>query len=191
MTELSSKKAILTSLSWAKADKAVILNWLENKPISKFEKTDSDKLNHALRTISKYSLGIHEDIPIEALALINTFLNKYYSDLTLQDIITAFEQFCMGTLGELKHFGIFSVDFVSKVLNRYCRNRDEVIRAFKIAQESKQRQISEPPISDEQFNEYLDKLAAMNIYIKSPDKPQQKITKRSLRQFFQETKHRK
>lgn len=181
----------MTSLSWAKEDKQIILNWLENKPISKFEKSDSDKLNISLRAISRYSLGIHEDIPIEALALINTFLNKYYSDLTLQDIINSFEQYCMGSLGELKHFGIFSVDFISKVLNKYCRNRDEVIRAFKIAQKRNQKQLAEPPISEKKFNQYMDKLSEMGLYIKSPDKAPQKVTKRSLRQFFMETKHKK
>lgn len=71
------------------------------------------------------------------LARLAEILKRYYGILTIDDFRQAFEMLAIGELdrflpkrdgvADRSHYGVFNVEFVSKVLNAYVRQRDIVL----------------------------------------------------------------
>lgn len=129
-------KPILTSLKLGKTEQRVVFNALECKPIKKFQKPDSDKLNNTLKMICKYSCGIITELDLPALSYISRMINRNFSDLSEADISDAFERHAAGKWNDILHYGQFSVEFIGKVLERYYQERKDILWKVRMAQEA-------------------------------------------------------
>lgn len=102
---------------------------------------DTEKLIENISKLVEYlarDLGIRGEIDGYSKTRFYDILVKYYSDLTLTEIKSAFEISLMGELDKYlpkngngepdkNHYQSFSVEFISKILNAYRKRRNEII----------------------------------------------------------------
>lgn len=104
--------------------------------------SDPKKLIENISKLVKFlsiDLGIKGEIDNYLKTRFYDILTKYYSDLTLVEIKSAFEISLMGELDKYlpknsngepdkSHYQSFSIEFISKILNAYRKRRNELLK---------------------------------------------------------------
>lgn len=113
-----------------------ILNALMKKKISEYNENEAAEKILQLLEFVKCDVGYNPKDVTEwnyNRVRIVQIICKYYNDLSIEDVKTAFEMLTIGELdkylsnGDRKHYGAFTAEYVGKILNAYKQRQHPAI----------------------------------------------------------------